>query len=92
VSYTRAAGGREGDELVCVVRPFDRGFPRGTPRELPDSDSSGSGKDAAMVQPRRPSRALVLAVGAALLLGLALISTTAPTAQLPRRADKLSPP
>jgi protein-disulfide isomerase len=43
---------------------------------LPDSDGSASGEDAAMALPRRRSRALVLAVGAALLLGLALIGTS----------------
>jgi protein-disulfide isomerase len=43
---------------------------------LPDSDGSAGGEDAAMAQPRRRSRAFVLAVGAALFLGLALIGTS----------------
>jgi hypothetical protein len=59
---------------------------------LPDSEGNAGGEDAAMAQARKRSRALVLAVGAALLVGLALIGTTpAPATQLLRRAGKLSP-
>jgi protein-disulfide isomerase len=43
---------------------------------LPDSEGSAGGEDAAMAQPSRGSRALLLAVGAALFVGLALIGTS----------------
>jgi protein-disulfide isomerase len=58
---------------------------------LPDSDGGAGGEDAAMAQSRKRPRALLLAVGAAFLLGLALIAASSLAAEPDPPAQQAAP-